>query len=220
VPTDQDANFLDLFHGDNREQVPDFAALKASGIVAIAHKATQGTDYVDPRYHVRMIAAKAAGLAWIAYHFGNAADAAKQAAHFTAVAGLQDGDGACLDFEDCPKSQMALHQAQDFLQLVDVSVPRAGLTWLYSGNRIRETLVTAPGGHVNAGMVQAAAFFDRHPLWLARYNSNEGAPPPPWLATVAWQFTESGTAKAIAGHVDENLLQVTPGKLAEMLKAT
>ena len=62
-------NFLDMFHGDNREAVPDFAKLKSEGILGVFHKATQGTEYVDPKYHQRQAAARAAGMPWGAYAF-------------------------------------------------------------------------------------------------------------------------------------------------------
>ena len=66
-------NMLDMFHGDNREHIPDFAALKAQGIKAVFLKASEGDHYTDPRYAERRVAAFKADMPCGAYHFGNSA---------------------------------------------------------------------------------------------------------------------------------------------------
>jgi lysozyme len=70
---------VDLSH--HNENV-DFVKMKADGIVAVIHKATQGLTYVDKTYATRQRAASKAGLLWGAYHFGVGGDGSDQAAFF------------------------------------------------------------------------------------------------------------------------------------------
>ena len=41
---------IDLSHFN---EVSDFNLVKADGIVGVIHKATEGIDYIDPRYFTR-----------------------------------------------------------------------------------------------------------------------------------------------------------------------
>lgn len=195
-------NLLDMFHGDNREQVPDFAKAKANGVAAVCHKATQGIDYTDPRYHIRQEAALKAGLIWGAYHFGDASPEIDQAVHFLAVAG-SCCDFLVLDYEDSAQP-MGLMQALVFMIHCD-GAQGGKTTWLYSGNRIRETLTARLGGHVAADMLAAGKFFALHPLWLAEYGPVERVPAP-WTKTIAWQYSETGSVAGVSGHVDLNAM--------------
>src|SRR6266478_1248793 len=52
---------VDLSH--HNEKV-DFVKMKADGIVAVIHNATQGLTYVDKTYATRQKAASKAGLLW------------------------------------------------------------------------------------------------------------------------------------------------------------
>jgi lysozyme len=195
------ANVLDMFHGDNQERTPDFAALKRDGIIAVFHKATQGTRYIDPRFAARRKAAALAGMPFGAYHFGDASDEKAQLGHFISVAGPIGGIQLALDFEKNGDSTMALHQARWFLtQLYILSGQRP---WLYSGDLIRETLTPVIIGHQHPDMVDSSDFFAACRLWLAEYGPVEKVPFP-WKKADLWQFSESGTIAGIAGRVDLN----------------
>lgn len=66
----------------------------------VFHKATQGTDFVDPTYAQRAMALRGQVPVWGAYHFwGSAAYANAQAYDFLHVASPQAGDVLILDFE-------------------------------------------------------------------------------------------------------------------------
>lgn len=197
-------NFLDMFHGDNNEHMPDWEKIKAAGVFAIAHKCTQGVNFIDSRYADRMKAAKAAGLIWLAYHFGDASPATRQAEYFLHHAMLDADDGAVCDFEDYPKSQMSLMSALGFMQEVDTVRNRA--CWLYSGNRIREHITGA-----------TFAFFGAHPLWLCEYGPVE-RPPSPWPHATAWQYSETGHSPGVVGKVDLNVYHGTADDLRALLR--
>lgn len=57
---------IDLSHW---EAPVDVAQINASGIAAVILKATQGTDFVDPPFASRAVAANGAGLLVGAHHF-------------------------------------------------------------------------------------------------------------------------------------------------------
>lgn len=201
------ANVIDIFHGDNNEKMPDWETLKKAGIFAVAHKCTQGTTYADPRYLDRMKAAKDHGLIWLAYHFGTAAPAAAQADYFLQRAHLSENDGAACDYEDY-SSQMTLSQAVFFMNAVDVS--RNRYCWIYSGNRIRETV----SGRAPAQL----DMFSKRPLWLAEYGPVERVPAP-WKSAAMWQYSETGREPGIAGKVDLNVFHGTADDLRALLSA-
>lgn len=224
------ANVLDMFHGDNREKIPDFAALKAAGIFAIWHKASQGLHYVDPKYQERRKAAQDAGLLFGAYHFQDATDPDNQADKFLEASGVSSSApqiALANDFED--GGHAALHQCVAIMGNIDRNSPPGIHSVLYSGNRIRETLKAPVGGHVAQDMLGAAQFFAMHRLWLAEYGPHENIPwpwnvpngngkdvnapmtaPGIWL----WQFSEKGRVNPVVGNVDVNFYNGTAEQLA------
>lgn len=200
MSSERTANVLDMFHGDNQEHVPDFAALKRDGIIAVFHKATQGTRYIDPRYAGRKAAAKAAGMPFGSYHFGDATDEKAQLGHFLSIVRPQPGEQLALDYEKIPGgATMSLRQAYWFL----LALGHWGKPWLYSGDLIRETLTQHGGGYQDPVMTGAPEYFVQCRLWLAEYGPVEKVPWP-WKTADMWQFSESGQVAGIAGRVDLN----------------
>jgi hypothetical protein len=65
----------------------DYAAAKASGVIAAIIKATEGTGYTNPFYGADTAGFAAVGVPVIAYHFASFGDAVAEAAHFVSVAG-------------------------------------------------------------------------------------------------------------------------------------
>src|SRR3954452_16011513 len=60
---------VNLSHYDY--QTPDFAQMRAEGILGVIHEATYPPGATDPQYGPRQDAAFRAGMLWGAYHFGN-----------------------------------------------------------------------------------------------------------------------------------------------------
>ncbi len=73
---------IDLSH---HNQNLDFAAIAASGILGVIHKATQGLGYADPTYLDHKLSALDNDLLWGAYHFGTGSDGVQQAQQFLDV---------------------------------------------------------------------------------------------------------------------------------------
>lgn len=169
----------------------DWAKVKASGVVGVIHKATEGTGYRDPNYTARKKAAKAAGLLWGAYHFASGADVSKQVAWFVAKAAPEPDDLLALDYEDNAASQMSIEQAREFIRLVEQTTTRSCV--LYSGNTVKQAL----GRKVDL-------FLAERRLWLAQY-SQRPVPQSSWaLAPWLWQYSDKGTVPGIKGNVDVN----------------
>ncbi|HEY0005061.1 MAG TPA: glycoside hydrolase family 25 protein [Pyrinomonadaceae bacterium] len=165
---------IDLSHFNN---VTDFNAIKADGIVGIIHKATEGLDYTDPLYLSRRSQALAAGLWWGAYHFGTADDGAAQAEHFLSVVNPQSTDLLVLDFEqNTAGPSMTLAGAEQFVTQVQAATTR----WpgFYSGSYIKQLL----GENQNPTL--ANCWF-----WLSEYGPTAHVPAN-WQTWTLWQYTD------------------------------
>jgi lysozyme len=176
---------VDIYHGD---EVVSFAEARQSGICGIIHKASQGTDMVDPEYAARRQRALRDGLLWGAYHFGTGADVDGQVNNFLAAAAPSHRTLVALDFESNGQDTMSLDQARQFLAAMENRLGRKAV--LYSGDLIKQQL----GDQVDP-------FFGSHRLWLAEYGPVPRVPASwshPWL----WQYSGDGIGpdpKTVAG---------------------
>jgi lysozyme len=169
---------IDISHHNT---VRDFGMAKASGIVGVIHKVTQGKAYADPDYAGRRVQALASGLLWGAYHFNSGDNIKSQVAWFLAKAKPDDKTLLVLDYEDNRLSQMNIEQAVEFLHEVEAQVGRKAA--IYSGNRIKETI-----GDLSQS---ERDYLTSHRLWLAQYGAVAHLPTGFknwWL----WQFTGDG----------------------------
>lgn len=214
------ANILDLYHGDNREQVPDFTALRHANILACIHKASQGINYKDDTYAARRAAAEKAGMLFGAYHFLDSSDATKQAEHFLTCCDWKNGAPLALvvDYEKS-RNLPSLSQLLTFMSVVDQETDHSCIC--YSGDLIRETLRPNVGGHIAQDMIGHEDFFRKHRLWLAEYGPHENIPWP-WNASLQkddapgvwlWQFSATGREPPIVGAVDLNFFDGTEDEL-------
>jgi len=169
---------IDLSH---HNQVSDFSAIKAAGILGVIHKATQGTGYTDPTYAERRTAALDAGLLWGAYHFADASDATRQADHFLSIVDPTASDLLVLDIEQIysqgqPAPSMSIAGAETFVRRIKRQTRR--FPGLYSGSYIKELL----GNEKNRQL--ANCWF-----WLAQYDTT-AVVPANWPYWTMWQYTD------------------------------
>jgi len=164
---------IDLSHYN---EVLSFSDIKASGIAGVIHKATQGTDDVDPDYASRRAQALAAGLWWGAYHFGTNADGTAQADYFLSVVNPQPTDLLALDFEQNGNDTMTLQQAEQFVTEVYRRTGR--YPGFYSDSLIDSLL----GETVNQTLQQCW-------LWRAEYGASPVVQPT-WPTWTMWQYTD------------------------------
>ncbi len=186
---------VDLYHGN---VAYDFAQVKATGIIGVIHKASQGISIVDGEYAARRSAVKAAGMLWGAYHFMSLDDPVAQARHFLSVADADNQTLVCLDWET---QQQSVETARAFLAEIQNNLNRSAI--LYSGNVAKEQIV---GNDL---------FFGAHRLWLAEYG------PVPrvqesWKAPWLWQYSETEVVRGLKSPVDCSTVApgVDPGTIA------
>jgi lysozyme len=201
-------NVIDMYHGDDNEAMPDFKALAAQGIFAIIHKATQGTNYIDPKCKDRLLAAQDAGLLIAAYHFGDSSSVADQAVHYMNTIELMPGDFGILDYEQNPASKqftMGPSQAASFISLLT----KAKIAPIIYGS----DLITEMPAKIAASVVSMGAW-----LWHADYISVENKLPAPWTAAqrLFWQYTGSGSLPGISGKMDLNVYDGSQAQLTAL----
>ena len=169
---------IDLSHHNN---VTSFADARAAGVLAVIHKATQGTAFSDATYDQHRASAKAAGMLWGAYHFSRSGDVPMQVDHFLSVANAGKDEILVLDFEPNSKEgTMTLAEAEQFVMLVQKQTGR--FPGLYTGSAfINEVLGQ------NRKTVLAQCW-----LWIARYGANPVVPPA-WSDFTLWQYTDGNS---------------------------
>ena len=179
---------VDLSHYNT---VTSWHAIRAAGIYAVIHKATQGISFVDDQYTTRKQGAMAAGLLWGAYHFGDCSDPTAQAQHFLDTIQPELTDLLVLDFEPCDDTMTVPH-AEAFVEEIWAQTGRA--PGLYSG----QSFLTDCLQGATHTLLQACW------LWLARYSSSMPVVPPLWDTWTMWQWTDQGTVPGISGPCDRN----------------
>jgi lysozyme len=165
---------IDTYHGNSI----DFAEVQAGGIIAVIHKATQGTHFRDSKYHERKQEAKALGLLWGAYHFSTGAPVTDQVENFLSFAKPENDELIALDWEPSDGPDMTLQQARDFVMMIKNETGRFPV--IYGGHLLRESV-----GH------GADPVLKNCPLWYARYSSAPiGIPVHTWPTFTLWQYTD------------------------------
>ena len=179
---------VDLSHYNT---VNSFEQAKAAGLLAVIHKATQGTTFSDPMYKSRETDARAAGLAWASYHYLMPGDIAGQMQFYMDFAKPAYGSRVCIDYEDAGLVLDDLHEAINYLAGQDASLQIT----IYGGSLLKQQL----GADCDPILAEYA-------LWLSQYTS--GAPSWPsgtWPIWSLWQYSDGasgGSPRSIAGIAD------------------
>lgn len=156
----------------------DFRLVRASNILAVIHKASEGDFYADPMCAERRSQAEAAGLLWGTYHFGKGdSSGAQQAAFFLDSSRPGPRTLLALDLEPNegdPSNSMTREQAEAFVQAVASATGRLPLiyvhpTWANGGARITPGSILARCG-----------------LWVVDYHESPTIPRA-W-ATSGWRL--------------------------------
>lgn len=172
---------------------PDFEQVKAAGVLAMIHKATEGTGYSDPNRAINCSNAIDAGIAVATYHWLSPDENPEsQMRYYLDVLEPVPGERVVIDYEEAGCTLDQLKTAVEFL-LAD---PRDLQITVYSGHLLKEQL----GGKHDTLLA------DHTDLWLAQYTT--GTPSwstgtyPQWAL---WQYSESGEVDGIDdSYVDLN----------------
>lgn len=191
---------IDLSH---HNPLPDWAAIKAAGVLGVIHKATEGTGYADPDRKPRLAAAYRAGLLIATYHFMRPGAISAQMDFYLKTIDAAQGERIILDYEDAAIPVSDLRVAVQYLQHVR---PDLQIT-IYSGNLIKEQL-----GNKRDEVLAATS------LWIAQYNNTGPSwPKATWPAWSLWQWTDGETVPGIARPVDGNKWNGTDAALKRWL---
>ena len=113
----------------------DFRLVRASNILAVIHKASEGDFFADPLCAERRPQAEAAGLLWGTYHFGKGdSSGAQQAAFFLDSSRPGPRTLLALDLEPNegdPSNSMTREQAEAFVQAVASATGRLPLVYVH-----------------------------------------------------------------------------------------
>ena len=176
---------------------PDWAKVKASGILGVIHKATQGVKAVDSTFAAARTAVPAAGLLWGAYHFGTGDAEGSAQAQFFLDTVKPDANTICvIDFEPNPSgTEMPLDHLFGWIETVQKATGRAPV--VYGG----KSLLFGAVGKASHPTLAAC------PLWVAEYNTHaepDSIPQQIWKSWALWQYTESGAIDGVTGNVDRS----------------
>ena len=157
--------------------VSDFRLVRASNILAVIHKASEGDFYADPMCAERRSQAEAAGLLWGTYHFGKGdSPGAQQAAFFLDSSRPSRATLLALDFElneGDPSNSMTLEQAEAFVQAVASATGRLPLVYVHPS-------------WANGAPITPDSILARCGLWVVDYRASPQIPRA-W-ATSGWRL--------------------------------
>lgn len=158
-------------------QANDFST---AGLAFAFVKATESTNYVNPRYAAQVAHARAAGLVVGHYHFQRPGDGNAQADYFLAHVRLSAGDILACDWEDAGVSQA---QRDAFVNRVKAKAPGHKVV-LYCNRDFWVNRDSNSGGHADG-------------LWIADPGVTAGKP----RVQHAWTFHQWSEA----GGVDHDV---------------
>lgn len=180
---------IDISHW---QDFPDFEEVAAAGVIAMIHKCTEGTSYIDPNRTRNCNNAMAAGIAVATYHWIKPGNPTGQMKFYLDVLDPADGERVVIDYEEDGCQLDELVEAVKYLK----ADPRNLQVTVYSGHLLKEQL----------GNTRNEYLAENTDLWLAQYTSGE----PSWSDETysywtLWQYSESGQIDGIyGGEVDLN----------------
>ena len=190
APTTSDqVKIIDISHW---QDFPDFEEVKAAGVIAMIHKATEGTSYVDPNRATNISNATREGIRCCTYHWLKPGNAREQIEFYLRTIDPVPGERMVIDYEEDGCQLSDLKEAVQALMDDD----RGLQITVYSGHLLKEQL----------GTKHDSFLADNTDLWLAQYTTGTPTWPsntyPHWTL---WQYSESGEVDGITGSkVDLN----------------
>ncbi|MFI6249061.1 glycoside hydrolase family 25 protein [Streptomyces sp. NPDC051016] len=134
-----------------------------TGVDFVIVKATQSTNYVNPKHDAQVARARAAGRVVGHYHFIVTGNIAAQAAYFVQHAAPKPGELLACDWETNPATSTAPTNAEKDQFIRAVKALRPGLrVLLYTGQ--------------NFWLTKDTTSYAGDGLWIAQYNGDPGKP--------------------------------------------
>ncbi|OCL06091.1 glycoside hydrolase family 25 protein [Glonium stellatum] len=183
----RDRDTVPGFDISHYQSTVDFTRAHSAGLRFVIIKATESTNYVDPKFSEHYTGATKAGFIRGGYHFARpgSSSGAAQANYFLRHGGGWSADGitlpGMLDLEDDRSglsTSAMVAWIQDFVNTYHAATTRYPI--LYTN---RGWWQTCTGG--------SSAFASTCPLHLASWNSAPGAIPGGWGYQTIWQYNDS-----------------------------
>ena len=196
----------------------DWRTVASQPVHFVYVKASEGVDYVDPRFYANWRAARAVGLPVGAYHLYRPEDPAdEQVANFVgALEAVRFGPGdlpPVLDIERVSSSDRVtpatLHDRAAAM-LAEIHRQTGSRPMVYTNPSFwREYLTEAHD-------------LTRYPLWVAEYRDDADVPddPPGWSTWTFWQFSQEGRIEGVAKPVDRSRFNGDGAALAAFVRAS
>ncbi|QFG05701.1 endolysin [Bacillus phage 035JT001] len=169
----------------------DWKRVVKDNVKFVFMKATQGTNYTDPKLSANIKGSEAVGLENGLYHyatFRNKTEALAQARFFVSKAGKYKFErGLVLDLEENRGGLGRTALTEAALAFLDYINSKGHKAVLYINKNYYDNLL------------DMSRILPKYEVWIARYNSYlnvEGAD--------YWQYTDKGKVDGIAGYVDLN----------------
>lgn len=197
----------------------DWSKVADAGFTFVYVKATEGGNYVDPRFVANANGAKKAGLLVGAYHFlTQTADVGQQINSFNRAAGAGLDLPPALDVEyPGPEKWTPGFGSPQILGRACLAADCMAqkpiiYTYPYFAQALKDSYALAEWS-----------------LWIASYKDESHFPaeseqpvvPKPWLGWLFWQYSgnHSESIPGINGHVDHNVFNGTLDDLKQMCSA-
>lgn len=197
IPNDQ-LNGLDVSHYQGNVDWP----LVAESFQFAFIKATEGDQYVDPKFHTNIAGIQNTSLSFSAYHFYSpASDPVKQASNFLSHTRAYNLTlPPVVDIEVAPDND--LNAFHDGIQ-----------QWL---DKVRESSGCTPIIYSSKSFWNKylQSRFSDYPVWISDYTtSKDSIASIPWSF---WQFSDRGSAPGVEGLVDQSLYRGTEKSIQEL----
>jgi len=178
---------IDISH---HQDFPDFDLVRESGVIAMIHKATEGSSYVDKNRARNITEAMRAGISCCTYHWlSPGSSPTEQMEFYLETVNPVHGERMVIDYEQDGCVLEDLREAVSVLK----ADPRNLKVTVYSGHLLKEQL----------GTVCDEYLAESTDLWLAHYTGGE----PTWSSATypewkLWQYTDEGSVPGIHTDVD------------------
>ena len=173
----------------------DFELVRESGVVAMIHKASEGTSMVDDMRASNIIAASKENIVCCTYHWiSPGSDPVEQMKHYLNTVQPVRGERLVIDYEQEGCTIGQLKEAVQYL----MDQKRDFQITVYSGHLLKEQI----GGARDEFLAKNTD------LWLAQYNDDPDEitwPDETYATWTLWQYSETGKIPGIKDeYVDLN----------------
>lgn len=199
-------------HNWDNNPALDFHLAKASGLIGVIGKASEGGTWRDPTYVKSRELALNAGLLWGAYHFATAADPKAQVKNLLNASNPDNETLICVDFE--PNGSTNTASKVIVLEILDRIEQRLGRRpTLYVGPYMYQLFHKNPDldlANYRVWWARYADTVDLHPTWqkywLWQYTDGHNGPRPRQIDGIGYcdcNHFDGATEALIASWVDE-----------------